>query len=390
MTQRLSKRYLDCTDMTMIAAESYGLNLAEWQQSVMWWLGDLARFSERNWPDTHHQVWPDWVSPGLIARAKAVAEAYPNKDDRRHDATWTQFMRLANKPDRQAQLAAIVDEGLTTDESTKVNSDDGVSRWLLAVDVNYYLHRFWFSGAGVESAMSVASWVQRLADRLRVKNLTDVVCAFDSRVNHRKELTKDWEDAYKGNRQKKDPELGNQLTLVRQLLEGHGFCCVMIEGMEADDVLCSYSKQFDGKVTIVSADKDLRMALSKSVNILQDVTWSEDETSGEITPEYKWLSAKQHTEETGIRPEQWNQFQALRGDPVDGIRGCETVGEKGAADLIKEFGSAAGAIQSAKDEAESIKPKKREALIEFESKLDVTLQLVTLRSDLKLPGNTRI
>jgi len=35
MTQRLSKRYLDCTDMTMIAAESYGLNLAEWQQSVM-------------------------------------------------------------------------------------------------------------------------------------------------------------------------------------------------------------------------------------------------------------------------------------------------------------------------------------------------------------------
>ena len=389
--QRLSKRHLDCTDMTMVAAESYGLNLAEWQASCLWWIGDLARFSERNWPDTHHQVWPDWVSPGLIARAKAVAEAYPNKDDRRHDATWTQFMRLANKPDRQAQLAAIVDEGLTTDEAAKVNSDDGVSRWLLAVDVHYYLHRFWFGGAGIEAAHGVSSWVARTVERLKEKGLTDVVCCFDSKTNHRKELVigAGWEDKYK-DRPPKDPELGNQLSLVYQLLEGAGFCCAKIDGMEADDIMASCANQFDGKVTILTQDKDARQCLSDKCNMLLDVEWSEDETTGDNIPDYKWLSAKQHTEATGIRPDQWTEFQAIMGDNVDGIKGCVGIGEKGANDLIKEFGSAGGAIQSAKDGAESIKPKKRDSLIEFESKLDVTLQLVTLRTDLKIPSNTRI
>jgi len=385
---------------TIDSAESYGTELAKWQESCLWWIGDLARHSEARWPDTHFQVWPEWISPGMVARAKAVSEAYPNKEDREHDATWTQYMRVANKPDRQAQLAAIVEEGLTSDEAAKVKPDSNEDRWLLAVDVHYFLHRYWFSGAGVESAMSVSGWVGRLVERLREKGLTDVVCCFDSKTNDRKELVlkAGWEDQYK-DRPPKDPELGNQLTLVHQLLEGAGFACVKQEGQEADDIMASYAKQFNGRTTIVSADKDLRQSLSEKCNILLDVEWSEDETTGDNIPDYKWLSAKQHTEATGIRPDQWTEFQCLMGDNVDGIKGAIGIGEKGAADLIKEFGSAHHAIHAAKmqqidsengDDCGSIKPKKRQALIEFEDKLDVTLQLVTLRTDLELPSNTRI
>ena len=108
-------------------------------------------------------------------------------------------------------------------------------RWLLAVDVNYFLHRFWHSGAGVESAMSVAGWVQRTVERLKEKGLTDVACCFDAPDNHRKKLTEGWEDGYK-QRPPKDPELVQQLHLVRELLCKE-FACVSVEGMEADDVL---------------------------------------------------------------------------------------------------------------------------------------------------------
>jgi 5'-3' exonuclease len=385
---RMRKRFLDCSNMTMEEAESWGKELAQTQRNIMFYIGDLARYAEARWPDQHFQVWPDWVSPGLVSRAAGVSKAYPNEQDRQHEATYSQYMQQAGKPDRHEQLAAIVDKGLTTDESRKAEQVER-NRWLLAIDVNYFLHRFWFSGAGIESAVSVATWIQRTVERLKEKGLTDVACCFDSHRNDRKELTKDWEDRYK-DRPPKDPELGQQLTLVRELLEGLGFACVSVDGMEGDDVMASYAKQFDGRITLMTQDKDCKQCLSDKCNMLLDVTWKQDETSGEHMPEYKWLSAKQHTESTGIRPEQWTGYQAIMGDNCDGIKGVSGIGEKGASDLIKQFGSVDGAIAAAKADDERIKPKKREALIEFEGKKDVTLQLVTLRTDLQLPASTRL
>jgi len=107
-------------------------------------------------------------------------------------------------------------------------------------------------------------------------------------------------------------------------------------------------------------------------------------------PSYKWISAKQHTEATGIEPAKWVEYQSLMGDACDGIKGAVGIGQKGAADLIKEFGSASGAIEAAKAESDSIRPKKREALIEFEAKLQTTRKLVTLVDSLELPTTTRI
>jgi DNA polymerase-1 len=226
-------------------------------------------------------------------------------------------------------------------------------------------------------------------DRLREKGLTDVACCLDSKVNHRKELTGEWEDKYK-DRPPKDPELGQQLNLVRELLKEKGFACLLLDGMEADDCMASFAKQFPGRVTLLTQDKDCRQCLSEKCNMLLDVEWSEDPTSGEALPEYKWLSAKQHTDATGIPPEQWVEFQVLMGDATDGIKGANGIGEKGAADLVKEFGTVEAVIQAAKDGDERIKPKKRDALIEFEAKHEITRQLVTLRTDLQLPSTTQI
>lgn len=385
---RAHARFLNCSNLTMEEAERLGELIATLARDAGFWLGDLARYAEARWPDKHHQAWPEWVSPGQLSRNAGVCRAYPLEEDRQHEATYSQYMQVAGKTDRQKLLEGMV--GQTTDESRQKPLPEGEGpRWLLAVDCNYFLHRFWHSGAGVEAATGVASWIKRTVERLKEKGLTDLACCFDSHTNARNELTKDWEDKYK-DRPPKPPELAQQLTLVRELIERDGFATVSVDGMEADDVMASYAKQFDGKVTLLTQDKDQRQCLSGSCNILLDVTWLQDEHSGDHLPEYKWLSAKQHTEATGIPPEKWTDYQMIMGDNVDGVRGVEGIGEKGAKDLIQQFGTVEAVIAEAKSLNPSIKLKKREAIIAFESKLETTRTLVTLRADLKVPESTRL
>lgn len=378
--------------MTTMEMEQWGHDLMQWQRVINWALGDLARAARAKLGDDNYsQVFPEDASPGAIQRWEAVARAYPREEDRNPLASWTIHMREANRADRIQRVQDHVDKGRTSDEAQRAaqNSTTEPSRWLLAVDVHYYLHRWWFSGAGVEAAVGVANWVQRTVERLRQKGLTDVVCCFDSPTNDRKKLTENWDDKYK-DRPPKDPELRQQLQLVRELLQGHGFACVSVDGWEADDCMASYAKAFPAHVTLLSQDKDVRQCLSNRCNILLDVEWIEDETTGEQIPEYKWLSRQQHVDDTGIDPTQWPDYQAIMGDSVDGIKGAAGIGEKGAADLIREFGSAEAAIAAAKEDDERIPPRKRKSLIEFEAKLEVTKQLVTLRDGLEVPRNTRI
>lgn len=393
---RMRKRFFDTTNLTLEEATQWGTEFAEIQRDIMFWLGDLARYAKRKWPERHHQVWPEFVSPGLIDRAAGVGNSYPREEERQHEATYSQFMQVAGKPDRQARLADIVERGLTTDESRAARNEERTEtinpRWLIAFDTHYFAHRHYYSGAGVETAMQVAEWIQRTVERLKAKGASDVVCAFEGHGSFRKELTtgEAWADQRYKDRPPKPEDLRHQLILCRELVEKMGFCCVSVDEYEADDVLASYANQFHGRTTIVSSDKDLRSCLSSKCNMLLDVEWKQDEHSGDMLPEFKWLSAKSHTEATGIPPDKWVEYQCLRGDPTDGIRGCEGIGEKGAKDLVLMFGSAAGAVSAAVAGDERIKESKRKALIEFASKLDVTRKLVTLVDTLEIPTTTRL
>jgi 5'-3' exonuclease len=383
---RLQKRFLDCKGMELGEAEALGRELTELQRDIMWWIADLARYAEARWPETHYQIWPEWVSPGLLARATGVGKAYPKASDRQHDCTYTQYMQNAGRPDRQQRLREIVEKGQTTDESAR---DERAARWLLAFDIHYFAHRHFYSGAGVETAMQVSEWVKRTVERLKQKGATDVLCAFEGIGSFRKTLTAGWEHQYK-DRPAKPDDLLHQLRLVRALLEQAGFACVAVSQYEADDVLASGAKQFPGKTTIISADKDLRQCLGQDCNILLDVEWVTNDTSGELLPDFKWLTAKAHIDATGIRPDQWADYQALMGDNVDGVQGAAGIGQKGAADLIKTFGTAEAVIEAAAAGDERIKANKRESLLEFERRLEVTRRLVTLRTDLTIATNTRI
>ena len=160
--------------------------------------------------------------------------------------------------------------------------------------------------------------------------------------------------------------------------------------MEADDVMASYADQFPGRVTLLTHDKDMRQCLSETCSIILDVIYTRDDSTGDMMPSCEWLYAADHLKETGISPAQWVEYQCLMGDSVDGIRGAQGIGEAHASNLIREFGTADAAIAAAKDGHESIVPRHRKALIEFEPMLDVTRKLVTLKTNLKVTSTTRI
>lgn len=393
MTSRMNELFLDLSGVDLAGLVAWGRDLAEWQRNINWYIGDLAIAVRDMLGDDYAQVFRHGMPLDVIQRCEAVARAYEPKD-RNPSLSWSTHELHAGKPNR-LELIAPLPVVQKDEPKEQVSQDDNRVRWIVCIDINYYVTRTWASGKGTEAAKEVSAWIKRTVARLKEKGLTDCVCCLDSSNSFRKELTKEWEDKYK-DRATKDPELIQQLRLIEEMISE--FCCVKLDGFEADDFMASFAKQFDGKVTLFTVDKDMRQCLSPKCNMLVDVAWSEDPTSGQMLPDYKWVSVKDHvkgctyngTAVSGISPEQWISFQCLAGDSSDDISGADGIGATIAANLIKEFGTIEAIIQAAKDDDDRITKKKREALIAFEPKYEITRQLVTLRTDLPLPTTTRI
>ena len=390
----------------MEEAEGFGGQLAELQRDVLFMVGDLARFAEAKWPDTHQQIWPEWISPGLLSRTAAVSRAYPTEAERQAEAPYTIYMKESSRPDRIARVQAHVDAGRTSDEARKANTEerakDKRSRWLAVFDTHMYIHKHYFSGGGVETAMRVSGWAKRTIERLKLKGVTDALFCFEGQGSFRKELTKDWETGYKSTRSPKEPELAQQIQLTRKLLEDFGYCCTSQDTYEADDCMASAAAQFPGKTTIITGDKDLKQCLGSKCNMLPAVEWSEDEMSGEQVPDYKWYTAKDlyvdtrrkenkvPVDGTGLSPAEFIEMQIIWGDNTDDIKGAVGIGDVIASALIRAHGTADKAMQAAKEGTADLTDIKRQAMLDFEPFLDTTRKLVTLVKTLPIPANTTI
>ena len=415
MTIEFNEQSADCPPGTSLKEFEAQCGLAAFiQRSANWIIGDLALAAELQYPSTHEQAWPVWVSPDLLDRCKAVCLAYP-PDSRNIDATWSIHMKHTKDPQRVALVQAHVDAGHTSDEARKTpvtvaevvpepepvveQEPEDTNRWLLCVDISYYINRQ-FPKSGATTAVDVCGWLARLILHLvETKNLTDVVVCFDGPNNHRKKLTEGWEFPYKDKRTEKDTELVVQLNAIPDRLKELNIPCVKLDGFEADDVMASYAAQFPGKVTLMTADKDLRQCLSPKCNILRDVSWEENTDTGQHLRTFDWVSAKKHFEDgvtyggvkaAGITPEQWPHYQAIAGDPVDEIKGCIGIGGKGALDLIHAHGTVQGVIQACKDGTANLTQKKIDAVLDFEPLAETTLLLTTMRTDLNVPKITTL
>src|ERR671914_2951280 len=176
---------------------------------------------------------------------------------------------------------------------------------------------------------------------------------------------------YKAQRSSMPEELKVQLDHLDQILEAMNIPAIRAEGFEADDVLATLSKRLpEGmELGIVTGDQDAMQLVDGNVKVLRT-------TRG--VSELKSYGREEVIEEYGVTPEQIPDFKALTGDPSDNIPGVRGIGPKGAASLLREFGSVARIYEN----LDKISAKgTREKLEEGRESAFVSLELARMRFD---------
>ena len=134
-----------------------------------------------------------------------------------------------------------------------------------------------------------------------------------------------------------DAELLDQLDVLPQFVAACGFAYAKAPGFEADDFLASAVAQEErraGTAIVASGDRDAFQLASDRTTILQPVR------AGEMAR----IDPAEVRERYGVEPKQVPDFIAIRGDPSDKIPGLPGVGPKGAASLLRRYGSLEAAL----------------------------------------------
>lgn len=187
---------------------------------------------------------------------------------------------------------------------------------------------------------------------------------------------------YKATRKEPPEDLFPQVDRCVKMLKEVGVPVLGAEGFEADDVIAALVKQYraghkDVAIRIISKDKDLKQLLEGDAS-----TASEDGPIGDpviIFDIHTDAPFTAHTlkAETGLAPSQVVDMLTLMGDTVDNVPGVPGVGEKTAAQLIRDFGS----VDALLARAHEVPGKRGEALRATAPALGLSKRLVTLDHD---------
>lgn len=172
---------------------------------------------------------------------------------------------------------------------------------------------------------------------------------------------------YKANRPQMPAELASQIPYIRRILEALRIPVLEYEGYEADDIIGTIARQAVGRdldVVIVSSDKDMLQLVSDRVRLLNPI--KDDKIYDPATVE----------EETGVRPDQIPDLLALKGDAIDNIPGAPGIGEKGARELVRRFGSVEAALERAADVE---RRAYRESLVANRERILLSKRLATIQ-----------
>ena len=179
---------------------------------------------------------------------------------------------------------------------------------------------------------------------------------------------------YKGTRKPMPEELRQQVPVMKEVLCAMGIKTVELPGFEADDILGTLAKRAEKagmEVSLVSGDRDLLQIATDKIKIRIP------KTKGART-EVEDYYAADVTEKYGVDPAAFIDLKALMGDTADNIPGVPKVGEKTAAELMKQFGSLDGIYAHVN---EITKKAIRESLITNEEIAYLSRTLATINTD---------
>jgi len=248
-----------------------------------------------------------------------------------------------------------------------------MSRPLLAVDAPSMLFRAFYAlpdsikgadGKPVNALLGTANLILREAAEHDPRAV--VLCFGPDAASYRVELY----DGYHAERPEVPDDLAPQFAACREFFEAFGWTVAVSESLEADDLLGTYAKleaEAGGEALILTGDRDMFQCASERVAVLYVRTGgrgAERVGPAEVRERY------------GIDPGLVPDFIALRGDPSDGIPGAKGVGEKTAAELLREHGSLEGVLDAAIRER---RPKLRTTLLDSRDDLLAYKEIATLQ-----------
>jgi DNA polymerase-1 len=138
---------------------------------------------------------------------------------------------------------------------------------------------------------------------------------------------------YKAGRRETPDDFRSQLPILREVLETLEIPIVEMPEYEADDVLATLARracESGFHAMIVTADRDFMQMVRPGISVLSTRTG---------ISEIKEYDPAAVEERFGLPPEKYIDLVALKGDPSDNLPGIPGIGDKTAADLVKQFGS---------------------------------------------------
>ena len=244
---------------------------------------------------------------------------------------------------------------------------------LLLVDGSSYLYRAFHAlpdlrnsaGEPTGAVRGVLSMLRRLESDYKAEYRA---CVFDAKG---KTFRDDWFPDYKSHRPPMPDDLRAQIEPLHEAVRAEGWPLLMEEGVEADDVIGTLTRQAveaGWEVVISTGDKDLTQLVRPGVRWVNTMSEEVLDEAG-VTVKF------------GVPPERIVDYLALVGDTVDNVPGVEKCGPKTAVKWLTEYGTLDNLVAN----ADKVGGKVGENLRKHLDFLPLGRKLVTVVTDLALP-----
>ncbi|KMZ12628.1 DNA polymerase I [Candidatus Burkholderia humilis] len=243
---------------------------------------------------------------------------------------------------------------------------------LLLVDGSSYLYRAYHAmpdlrgpdGGPTGVLYGMVNMLRRLR---REVNAEYSACVFDAKG---KTFRDDWYADYKANRPSMPEDLSQQIEPIHVAVRALGWPLVMIERVEADDVIGTLAVEAEKrgmKVIVSTGDKDLAQLVTDHVTLINTMTNETLDRAGVLA-------------KFGVPPERIVDYLSLIGDTVDNVPGVEKCGPKTALKWLTQYDSLDGIVEHAAKIKGAVGDNLRKAL-DF---LPMARKLVTVHTECDL------
>ena len=243
---------------------------------------------------------------------------------------------------------------------------------LILVDGSSYLFRAFHAlppliNSKGQSTGAVKGVINMIRALLKDCSHSNVAIVFDAKG---KTFRSDLYPDYKSNRPPMPDELRSQIMPIHEIILAMGLPLIVVEGVEADDVIGTLSFQAAKKkinTLISTGDKDLAQLVNTRVTLMNTMT---NETLDEAGVLKKF----------GVKPARIIDYLALMGDKSDNIPGVPGVGPKTAVKWLVEHDSMEGIIANAQEIAGKVGERLRENI----EQLRLSYELATIKLDVNM------